>query len=77
MRVNQIMTENPICAQDDMPIHTLFSLFKQHNIHHLPIINTHDELVGIISDRDVSKHTSPFVNTPKERVQDKKTLSIL
>jgi acetoin utilization protein AcuB len=33
-----------------------------------------NELIGVVSDRDILKHISPFISTPSERTQDLTTL---
>jgi acetoin utilization protein AcuB len=53
MLVEEIMTKNVITLQPTDTIETAYTAMTQHNIRHLPITNEHNQLVGIISDRDI------------------------
>jgi acetoin utilization protein AcuB len=76
MRIKQIMTTNLIEANSDASLKDLAGYFDEHNIHHLPVVNSEGALVGILSDRDVNKSSSPFIGTDKERDQDRACLDI-
>jgi acetoin utilization protein AcuB len=53
MLVEEIMTKNVITLQPADTIETAYKVMVQHTIRHLPIVNDHHQLVGIISDRDI------------------------
>jgi CBS domain-containing protein len=49
-----IMRMHPVCVSPDTELFTLASIFSSHSYRHLPVVE-HDELIGIISRRDVLK----------------------
>lgn len=77
MRINEVMTTNVIRARQDMTVQKVSEIFTEHGIHHIPVVDEDDHLVGIVSDRDVVKHVSPYVGTEQEREQDRETLKLL
>lgn len=60
MIVEQIMKRNVIKITTTNTIKDAIQLMEKHRIRHLPVINEDDELVGIISDRDI-RDASPSV----------------
>lgn len=52
MLVRDIMTERVISIDPTMPIGDVYALMEQRNIRHFPIVRD-DDLVGIVSDRDI------------------------
>lgn len=77
MNISEIMTTNVIRAQQDMTVQKASDIFTKHGIHHIPVVDSDDHLVGIVSDRDVVKHVSPYIGTAQERQQDRETLKLL
>ena len=73
MNVGSIMTTNVITVDMDTQLTAICSIFDQNNIHHLPVIDN-DEVLGVISDRDVLKAISPFLDTLAEQKRDLATL---
>lgn len=49
----QIMSRPAITARDDAHIVTLVPLFAEHNIHHIPILDRDERLVGIVTQSDL------------------------
>lgn len=53
-------------VEDVMPsddIYLASSKMRQRNVHHLPVVNTQSQLIGIISDRDVLRSLSEVANS--------------
>ena len=73
MSLAQIMTTRVVSVQMDDTLSTLQSLFNATGFHHLLVVHNH-ELMGIISDRDMLKAVSPFIDTISEREKDRATL---
>ena len=69
MRLDSIMTRRVVTVGMDDTLATLWEVFHHERFHHLLVIE-HDELRGIISDRDLLKASSPFVNTFAEQKRD-------
>lgn len=74
MSLAQIMTTRVVSVHMDDSLSTLQSLFNSTGFHHLLVVHK-NELVGIISDRDLLKAVSPFIDTVGEREKDRATLA--
>lgn len=72
--VRDLMTRRIITIGADDSLHTARRLFQDHRFHHLLVMDNR-KLVGVISDRDLLKTISPFVEKLAERVQDVATLN--
>ena len=73
MSVNAIMTKRVVSVKMDDSLHTLKALFEATGFHHLLVIEGR-RLVGVVSDRDLLKSLSPFVDTLSERSRDRAIL---
>ncbi len=73
MSVAKIMTRKVLRIGMDDTLETMHEIFQKHKFHHLLVVEE-DKLVGVISDRDLLKEVSPFLNTLSEDYRDKQTL---
>jgi len=73
MNVAEIMTTRVFTIEMDDTLDKIQKIFEKHKFHHLLIVED-EELIGIISDRDVLKEISPYVNTLSEDSRDRQTL---
>ncbi|MBU2977434.1 CBS domain-containing protein [Alteromonas sp. C1M14] len=73
MSVNEIMSKRVVSVRMDDSLHTLKELFEATGFHHLLVVEG-KKLVGVISDRDLLKSLSPFIDTLSERTKDRATL---
>jgi acetoin utilization protein AcuB len=73
MIVNEIMTTRVFTIEMDTTLGQIQKIFEKHKFHHLLIVED-GELIGIISDRDVLKEISPYINTLSEDSRDRQTL---
>jgi len=71
--VETIMTRDVVTLDMDDPLHLIQRIFQREGFHHLLVVEE-DELVGVISDRDLLSAISPYVNTPSEKRRDELTL---
>ena len=69
MRVQGIMTVKVATIGMDDTIKTISEIFSKVHFHHLLVLEE-EKLCGIISDRDLLRTTSPFLNTPNEQTRD-------
>jgi acetoin utilization protein AcuB len=69
MKLSSIITEEVVTVDMDDPLKTICGIFNDKRFHHLLVVED-DELRGIISDRDVLKASSPFLNTLSEQNRD-------
>lgn len=60
MIVEQIMKTSVITLRPDDTIETALRLLSKHHIRHLPIIDENNQVIGIVSDRDV-RDASPSI----------------
>ena len=51
--VGQIMSNPVYTAFDDQPVEEIITLFSEHCIHHLPVINRARKLVGMLTREDI------------------------
>lgn len=73
MSVKKIMTKKVITVSMDTEIFALQEYFNNVKIHHLVVMED-NEVVGIVSDRDVLKCLSPYLSTAAELERDTRTL---
>ena len=69
MTVADIMTSPVISVTMDTRFSDIRELMEELKIHHMPVIDK-DELVGIISDRDLLRILSPYFGTAAEMQRD-------
>jgi CBS domain-containing membrane protein len=51
--VREIMTKNAVCLRQQDELAEAMKVMQKHKFRHLPILDEHDKLVGIVSDRDI------------------------
>jgi acetoin utilization protein AcuB len=73
MPIADIMSSQVVTVTLEHDLDAIRRLFDEHRFHHLLVIDR-GCLVGVISDRDVLRAVSPFVDTLAERSQDLATL---
>jgi acetoin utilization protein AcuB len=62
MKVSDIMTERPASVRLHSTLREVLVLMEQLGCHHMPVLNTENRLVGIISDRDCRlAMNSPYI----------------
>jgi acetoin utilization protein AcuB len=52
MNVSDLMTKNPITIQQDVTLRTALETMEQTRCHHLPVVNQHGTLVGVLTSHD-------------------------
>ncbi len=53
MTVASVMTQNPVTIREDENVVDAQGLMKEQKIHRLPVLNHHNKLVGIVSEKDL------------------------
>jgi len=53
MLVKERMSRNPITVKPDTPVTEAQALMKREKIHHLPVLDREDRLVGIVTEKDL------------------------
>ena len=69
MKLESIMTKGVVIVDMDDTLARLRAIFHNVKFHHLLVVEE-GELRGVISDRDLLKSSSPFVNTLAEQKRD-------
>ncbi len=73
MHVENIMSEPVHCILPEVTLGELREIFKQVSYHHL-LVSRDNNLLGVISDRDVLRMSSPFIGTSNATDQDQSLL---
>ncbi len=74
MTVAAIMTKEVVVVDMDDSIDTVRTLLKAARFHHLLVVDGR-RLVGVLSDRDLLREISPFLDTVSERDSDRGVLN--
>jgi acetoin utilization protein AcuB len=74
MKAQDIMITNVICVDMDERLPNVRHIMEKHGFHHLPVTEK-GKLVGIISDRDLLRFISPFIDSASEQPRDLDTLN--
>lgn len=53
MFIKHIMTHNPITVKPDTTVTDAQALMRREKIHHLPVLDKHNKLVGIVTEKDL------------------------
>lgn len=72
-KISTIMTKNVVTVDMDTSLKRIYAIFEEKKFHHILVIEE-NKLFGIISDRDVLRAVSPFLNTLAEQARDLSTL---
>ena len=76
MKVSEVMTPHVQKVKQDESLRSVRHIFERSRFHHLLVVHQ-GRLIGVISDRDLLKHISPFVGqNMMERPQDRRTLNL-
>ncbi|MDT7042440.1 CBS domain-containing protein [Candidatus Nitronereus thalassa] len=73
MTVEMIMSRKIVTVDMDDTLARIRDVFKQHRFHHVLVVSG-NRLMGVISDRDLLKSISPFIDTLSETTRDLATL---
>ncbi len=69
MTLENIMTRHVVTVRMDDELHTIRDVFNKYRFHHVLVVDK-CRVVGVISDRDLLKNTSPFIGKLAERTMD-------
>jgi len=75
MKISSIITKRVVTVAMDDSLRTISEIFANVRFHHLLVVEN-NRLSGVISDRDLLKASSPFLNTFSEQTRDANTLRI-
>ena len=73
MKLNSIMKTEVVTVDMDASLRSISRMFEEGEFHHMLVIED-GELCGVVSERDLLRALSPFLNTPCEQNRDLATL---
>jgi acetoin utilization protein AcuB len=74
MLVKDYMTTRLVTVEMDDTLETVRDIFQNTGFHHLLVVDN-GSVVGVLSDRDLLRHLSPYVGTTLETNRDAATLN--
>ncbi len=74
MGVDELMSKRIVTVHMDDTLNVVKEIFDNSRFHHLLVVES-EELVGVITDRDLLKAISPNLGTAAETTRDTETLS--
>jgi acetoin utilization protein AcuB len=74
MRISQIMTRHVVTVGLDDTVQTVRDLFDKFRFHHVLVVEN-TRVVGVVSDRDLLRHISPFAGKLSETPRDAASLN--
>lgn len=75
-RLSAIMTRNVVSVRKDEPIESVKKLLFDKRIHHIPVVDDENKLVGIITSWDLIKSQKPFSEYGKIKVEELMTKNV-
>ena len=75
MTLDKIMTAKVVTVAMDDRLEVVKEIFDTMNFHHLLVIDEHEKLSGVLSDRDLLRALSPYVGSAAETSRDLATLN--
>ena len=75
MAVGNIMTARVVTVEMDDRLEVVKGIFDAMNFHHLLVVDQHQKLIGIVSDRDLFRGLSPYLGSAAETARDHATLN--
>lgn len=66
MRVSERMSSPAITIAPELSHHSALRLMQEHTMHHLPVVDAHGQLLGIVAERDLLLATAHYLQNPVE-----------
>ena len=71
----EVMSGRVAVLTFDDTVLTAHAIFSRVKFKHLPIVNEKGGIIGVVSDRDILRHSSPFLGTVNEQSRDREIMS--
>lgn len=75
--IRSIMTTNLVTVNMNSPLATVQEIFEKHSFHHLPVMDSDNQLIGIISREDYFKIYNNLAKSTSGRTWTKKEIACL
>ena len=66
MLINDHMSISPVTIREDADYKSAFVVMDENDCHHLPVVNAENEVVGVVSLRDLQMAARCFFESPHE-----------
>lgn len=66
MLVSDYMSRSPVTVQSEDNYNLAFEIMEQKNLHHLPVVDKENQVVGIVTKRDLQLAARYFKEAPAE-----------
>ena len=66
MKVKKYMSHTPVTIRDNTVYSKAFNIMQEKDLHHLPVVNEKNEVVGILTRRDLQIAAQHFREAPVE-----------
>ena len=66
MLIKDHMSISPVTIREDADYKSAFEVMDEKNFHHLPVVNGENEVVGVVSLRDLQMAARCFFESPHE-----------
>ena len=66
MRVNDYMSKSPVTVRQDADYDMAFEIMETRDMHHLPVVDAMNDVVGILTRRDLQLAARHFREAPVE-----------
>lgn len=66
MKVEKYMSHAPVTIRDNTVYSEAFNIMNEKDLHHLPVVNKKDEVIGILTRRDLQLAAQHFREAPVE-----------
>ncbi len=73
--VGELMSKKIVALGFDDNLLTVQGIFSKTKLHHLPVVEPGGTIIGIVSDRDLLRRISPFVDTINEQARDREIMT--
>ncbi len=73
--LDRVMTREVVCINMDFTLSQAIELCSEKRIRHLPVLDENNQLVGMVTDRDLRYFASPRLGTISENNSDRESLS--
>lgn len=66
MQVENYMSRTPVTIRDDSVYWQAFDIMQEKDLHHIPVVNENNAVVGIVARRDLQVAAQHFKELPME-----------
>lgn len=78
IQVNEMMTKNPVTLSESDSLADVFRLMNEYDIRHIPILNSQNQLIGLVSQRDALSAQESLLTSlqPEQREVEERAIPV-